>query len=1145
MGTIKKESSRVIALMLMVCMILCDLPMSIFAEESSDTNAVILNPGFESTVSSGGKLSPVSWSSGSNAEVVSGGMNGSNCLKITNSTQSCTFVQQTISLEPDTEYVLTGYIKGENISEDQYTDGAFIGLEETGAYTYDQYNNWKTGTFGWTKVTVYFRSSGRGQATIRCALGHYWGGNSGTAYFDDIEIKKASYPGYPATEKVKSARENITVYMDKTVVNQTTTEKYNKWVDDLQRAYECYAELTGGTPFYGDNLGIINTAQPVINRYGGVGNFNPVLLPKDYARNIKDYNDTGNYQFGVYHEMGHSFDLIGYSGAMWVFDGELMANFKMAYVLEQIQGVMYMGYNWGPDVRYEGADIINYYKQSYDDKLKPLTEFTGDGLTYLLLKVKDKITWEPFKKAFSDIRNGNYSPDTNLNRFDLFLSKLQEYYNPDGTEVYDVFTEEELEFVREHYRSSADTSVETKKSAAEAEIQNLYNSYINDGYEVNVDIAKILRKIKYAINSNDVTKQLTNGKTLINNSVIGIKYRSMIDNAAEFQSYVSNGQLSGTQYVGTIIDGLSIDTMPEGNVQFRAYLKGKGFTEWKNGGESIISRSNEIETLQIRLTGSLAAQYDVYYRTHNRHYSWLGWTKNGELSGSYDTGSAIEGYEVRLIKKGTVVEGVTDDETEAFKTDDEDFPELVTTIYYNGYSNPYIHYKVGDGSWTDVPGVVMEESTDVEGYPYKAVINLGDSASATVCFNDGNGTWDNNNRKNYTFGAGYYTYSNGTITKISKPEQDFKIDFISSSAGNVFVESTNTVFRAETSNNTGEVEYRFSYYNMTTGQSGMLRDYMEYNELSWMFGTPGKYILTVDAKDDNTTVSKTFSFEVTEYQELKITSVSSSLGDRFELGQTTTFSINTEGGRGINVYSLSVNGVDILKDSSNNAVRWTPTRAGTYTIVGYARQVQGSYISFTKTIMVEVQTGNLTTIYYRGFDNPYIHYSVDGEWTDVPGVKMEACTDVEGYAYKAVIDLGDNTSTEVCFNDGNGNWDSDYGNNYTFGVGYYTYSNGKIKKILPPEGSGNVITVYYKGYENPYIHYGINGVWTKVPGVRMEACTDMAGYSYKAEISLGIFTSASVCFTDGNGNWDNNNRKNYTFEAGVYTFSNGTISRIG
>lgn len=1141
----KKESNRVAAFVLIICILLFNMPISISAAESTDTSVSVLNPGFELTEDSNGKLSPVNWSSEDNAEVVSGGMDGSKCLKITNQTETCTFVQQTVSLEPNTEYILTGYIKGDNISDTEFTDGVFIGLEETGAYTVDQYNNWKNGTFDWTKVTVYFKSSSRGQATIRCALGHYWGGNSGTAFFDNIEIKKASYPGYPATEKVKSVRNNITVYLNKTTVEQTTAEKYNKWVDDLQRAYECYAELTGGVPFNGDNLGIINTGQPVINRYGGIGNFNPILLPGTFEERIKDYNDRDNYQFGVYHEMGHSFDKIGYSEAMWLFDAELMANFKMAYVLEEIQGVMYMNYNWGADVRYEGADIINYYKLSYDDNLKPLKEFTGDGLTYLLLEVKNKISWEPFKKAFSDIRNGNYSPATNLNKFDLFLSKLQEYYNPNGTEVYDVFTEEELDFVRQHYRSSSDADVDEKKSAAVAEIQSLYNGYMNDGYEVNVDIAKIIRKINYAINSNDVTKQLTNGKTLINNSVIGVRYSSMTDNETEFQPFVSNGQLSGTQNMGTVIDGLCIDTIPGGNIQFRAFLKGQGWSTWKDGGESIISQMNEIEALQIQLTGSMATQYDVYYRTHNRYFGWLGWTSNGELSGSYDKGSAIEGYEIRLVKKGTVVEGITNDESEAFKTNDDNFPELITTIYYNGYVNPYIHYQIGDGEWTDIPGVRMEESTEMEGYAYKAVINLGDSISATVCFNDGNGTWDNNNGNNYTFGAGYYTYSNGRITKITRPEKIFKIESISSSSGNEFVENVNTVFNVRTSNNTGNVEYRFSYYNSTTGQSGILRDYMSCNELSWTFGTPGNYILVVDAKDDNTIVTKKFLFEVKEYKEFKINSVSSSLGDRFELGQTTILSVNTEGGKGINVYSLRVNGVDILKDSSSNTVRWTPSRAGTYTIVGYARQVQGSYISFTKTIMVEAQTGNLTTIYYKGFENPYIHYNVNGIWTDVPGVKMEACTEVEGYGYKVVIDLGESTSTTVCFNDGYGNWDSNFGNNYTFGVGYYTYSNGQITKILPPEKIGNIITIYYKGYENPFLHYGIDGVWTNVPGVRMEACTDVEGYSYKAEIYLGIFTSANVCFTDGYGNWDNNYGNNYTIETGIYTYSNNNITKIG
>ncbi|MBQ4530434.1 MAG: hypothetical protein IJA36_07485, partial [Lachnospiraceae bacterium] len=68
-------------------------------------------------------------------------------------------------------------------------------------------------------------------------------------------------------------------------------------------------------------------------------------------------------------------------------------------------------------------------------------------------------------------------------------------------------------------------------------------------------------------------------------------------------------------------------------------------------------------------------------------------------------------------------------------------------------------------------------------------------------------------------------------------------------------------------------------------------------------------------------------------------------------------------------------------------------------------------------------------------------------WTNVPGVQMGTSSKVSGYPYAITIDLGDATSLTACFNDGNGNWDSNNSNNYTFGVGEYTYSNGSITKM--------------------------------------------------------------------------------------------------
>lgn len=89
------------------------------------------------------------------------------------------------------------------------------------------------------------------------------------------------------------------------------------------------------------------------------------------------------------------------------------------------------------------------------------------------------------------------------------------------------------------------------------------------------------------------------------------------------------------------------------------------------------------------------------------------------------------------------------------------------TIYYKGYSTPYIHYQVCDGNWTTVPGKAMTPDTTVDGYTHTYTIDLGTSDYANVCFNDGNNNWDSKNGQNYHFEKGTYTFSNGNMTKIA------------------------------------------------------------------------------------------------------------------------------------------------------------------------------------------------------------------------------------------------------------------------------------------------------------------------------------------------------------------------------------------
>ena len=48
---------------------------------------------------------------------------------------------------------------------------------------------------------------------------------------------------------------------------------------------------------------------------------------------------------------------------------------------------------------------------------------------------------------------------------------------------------------------------------------------------------------------------------------------------------------------------------------------------------------------------------------------------------------------------------------------------------------------------------------------------------------------------------------------------------------------------------------------------------------------------------------------------------------------------------------------------------------------------------------------------------------------------------------------------------------------------------------------------------------------------------DEASGTYSYTIPLGNAKNVTVCFTDGKGKWDNNNKKNYVFEAGMHMVS--------
>ena len=90
-----------------------------------------------------------------------------------------------------------------------------------------------------------------------------------------------------------------------------------------------------------------------------------------------------------------------------------------------------------------------------------------------------------------------------------------------------------------------------------------------------------------------------------------------------------------------------------GSVSYRTYRQDSGWSGYAtNGGTSGTTGAGEaIEAVQFKLTGALAAQYDLYYRVQTSRFGWLDWAGNGETAGTDGFRYPIEGVEIVLMNK--------------------------------------------------------------------------------------------------------------------------------------------------------------------------------------------------------------------------------------------------------------------------------------------------------------------------------------------------------------------------------------------------------------------------------------------------------------------------------------------------------------
>ena len=349
-------------------------------------------------------------------------------------------------------------------------------------------------------------------------------------------------------------------------------------------------------------------------------------------------------------------------------------------------------------------------------------------------------------------------------------------------------------------------------------------------------------------------------------------------------------------------------------------------------------------------------------------------------------------------------------------------------VYYSNsnWTTAYIHYRVGNGAWTTVPGVQMTSTTEQSGYTWKYEIDLGTSDHATVCFNNGKGSWDSLNGANYLVEAGACGIKNQTKEKLLIGlKASVKV---TGKKGNVLATVT-------TENGTAPYTYEYSYTKNGTDEKTGSTTSNKFNLIAYTGGTYVVNVTVTDAEGQKATATGSLVLE-----SLKLT-LETNATSVVKPGTKLTFKANLE--NEYTYYSSNYKFFNVYKDGEvvdgyaggADSFSYTPEEEGNYKVVCKTTDASGEIASDSVEFVVK-DNANVAIVYYKNnsWSTAYIHYSVNGKWTSVPGVKMEA-SDRSDYTWMYTIDLGDATSAAVCFNNGNGSWDSRNAANYPVKAG--------------------------------------------------------------------------------------------------------------
>jgi hypothetical protein len=356
---------------------------------------------------------------------------GSHSIKVAAAAQSIARWTQTVLVDPDSEYELSGWVKTSGV---QGSGGAKVAAAGLDGSALAAATPALTGAHDWTEVSVRFITGRATAIKLSCTLGeeapYREATSSGTLWCDDLALTKIQ--SLPRTSQ-SGQHLALDVYTEDWTFNDPTT-----YITHLDEVHDAMVDLVGTAPYNGARITVRSDASMYVGLLAG----NPIRIgPGGGWAAIVNSNGM---DFGVPHELGHDFDFAPaaplYVGSASFDNGEQWANFKVLYAFDTL-GPRYptLKIPWGGTaialgqvgqrfIDERGAqNWINQGRTDYQN----MSNDVYTGLLYTLVK---RLGWAPFKCVFRVYHSGSTPvPSTAEAKVALWANTLSTCANVDVT----------------------------------------------------------------------------------------------------------------------------------------------------------------------------------------------------------------------------------------------------------------------------------------------------------------------------------------------------------------------------------------------------------------------------------------------------------------------------------------------------------------------------------------------------------------------------------------------------------------------------------------------------------------------------------------------------------------------------------------